>query len=110
MPINYALYENNVTADPSDYAASVQIAGSWDLETIADNLLVGDCETIAEKLTEEISRVRPSHMMFHFQVGESDYQKALKTIELFASDIRPMIEKTLGPLANFGAHTPAAAE
>lgn len=81
-----------------------------DLETIADNLLVGDCETIAEKLTEEISRVRPSHMMFHFQVGESDYQKALKTIELFASDIRPMIEKILGPLENFGAPTPAAAE
>ncbi len=28
MPIKYALFENNITADPDDYAATVQISGS----------------------------------------------------------------------------------
>lgn len=28
MPIKYALFENNVTADPDDYMAMVQISGS----------------------------------------------------------------------------------
>ena len=28
MPIKHALFENNVTADPGDYAAAVQIGGS----------------------------------------------------------------------------------
>jgi hypothetical protein len=30
MPIKCALFENNVTADPGDYAATVQITGSID--------------------------------------------------------------------------------
>jgi hypothetical protein len=68
------------------------------IEEMADNLLVGDCETIAERLTEEIRRARPSHLMFHFHVGASDYRKALETIERFATDIRPAVEKELGPL------------
>ena len=68
------------------------------LETMADNLLVGDCETIAQRLCEEIRRARPTHMMFHFQVGASPQASALETIERFATDIRPMVERELGPL------------
>lgn len=30
MPIKYALFENNITSDPDDYAAMVQISGSAD--------------------------------------------------------------------------------
>jgi alkanesulfonate monooxygenase SsuD/methylene tetrahydromethanopterin reductase-like flavin-dependent oxidoreductase (luciferase family) len=72
--------------------------GEIPIEQMAGNLLVGDCETIAERLTEEIRRARPSHMMFHFQVGGSDYASALETIERFATDIRPAVERELGPL------------
>ena len=39
MPIRYALYENNITSDPDDYAAIVQIAGSLDLDARADSPL-----------------------------------------------------------------------
>ena len=68
------------------------------LEEMADNMLVGDVETIAEQLTEEIRRARPAHVMFHLQVGASSFEKAMRSIELFASDIRPAVEKVLGPL------------
>ena len=81
------------------------------LEEIADNLLVGDCETIAERLTNEIRAARPAHIMFHFQVGGSSHRAALDSMEKLATDIRPMVEKELGPLADFGAAArPQAAE
>jgi len=34
MPINYALFENNLTSDPNDYAAQVQTNASADLDSI----------------------------------------------------------------------------
>ena len=68
---------------------------------MSKNMLVGDVETIAERLTDEISKARPSHIMFHLQVGGSSYQLALKSIELFASEIKPLVEKVLGPLEDF---------
>ena len=39
MPIKYSLLENHLTADPTDYAAHVQISGSADLDAIADRML-----------------------------------------------------------------------
>ncbi len=73
------------------------------LEEIAGNLLVGDCEIIAERLTAEIRAARPAHVMFHFQVGGSSHRAALDSMEKLMTDIRPMVEKELGPLAEFGA-------
>jgi alkanesulfonate monooxygenase SsuD/methylene tetrahydromethanopterin reductase-like flavin-dependent oxidoreductase (luciferase family) len=79
------------------------------LEEIADNLLVGDCETIAERLCGEIRASRASHMMFHFQVGGSSHTHALTTMEKLMTEIKPMVEKELGPLESLGPPTPAAA-
>ena len=68
------------------------------IDEIAESLLVGDCETIAERLCGEIRAARPSHMMFHFQVGASSFNKAMTSIEKFQTHIKPMVEKELGPL------------
>jgi len=79
------------------------------LEEMAENLLVGDCETIAERLCGEIRASRASHMMFHFQVGGSSQKSALETMEKLMTDITPMVEKELGPLASLGPSNPSAA-
>ncbi|HCF73340.1 MAG TPA: LLM class flavin-dependent oxidoreductase [Arenicellales bacterium] len=78
------------------------------LEEIADQLLVGDCETIAERLCNEIQACRPLHMMFHFQVGASAHAHALMTMEKLMTDIKPMVEKELGPLETLGQPTATA--
>ncbi len=39
MPIHYALFENNVTADPDDYAASVQMTDTADLDTLIRRMI-----------------------------------------------------------------------
>jgi len=39
MSINYALFVNNLTSDPDDYAAQVQLSGSVELEDVAKAIL-----------------------------------------------------------------------
>lgn len=39
MPINYALFENNLTSDPNDYAAQVQTTASADLDAIVKRII-----------------------------------------------------------------------
>ncbi len=39
MPIHYALFENNVTSDPDDYAAVVQAIDSADLDALVRRML-----------------------------------------------------------------------
>ena len=76
------------------------------IEQMADNLLVGDCETIAERLCAEIRAANPSHLMLHFQVGASSHRKALVTMETLMTDIKPMVEREIGPLSAIGAPLP----
>lgn len=87
----------------------VPIPNEITLEEMAANLLVGDCETIAQRLCEEIRASNPCHMMFHFQVGGSAHRDALNTMEKLMSDIVPMVEREVGPLAKIGAPIPKAA-
>ena len=39
MPIKYALFENNITSDPADFAAIVQVDGSLDLDSLVDRMI-----------------------------------------------------------------------
>ena len=87
----------------------IPIPNEISLEEMAGNLLVGDCETIAQRLCDEIRAARPSHMMFHFQVGASSQASTLQTMEKLMLEIVPMVERELGPLAEIGAPTRRAA-
>ncbi len=72
------------------------------IEELARHLPVGDAETVAERLTALIGAARPAHMLLHFQAGASPQKLALRSIEQFATRVRPMIEKALGPLEKLG--------
>ena len=39
MPINYVLFENNLTSDPNDYMAMVQPSGTADLEAVIERMI-----------------------------------------------------------------------
>jgi len=39
MPINYALFENNLTSDPTDYMAMVQPTGTAELEDVIERII-----------------------------------------------------------------------
>lgn len=82
------------------------------LEQMADNLLVGSPEVVAERIVREVRIAQPNHYLMNFSPGGSDQATALRSIERFATEVRPLIEKALGPLDRIGAGgaLPSAAE
>ena len=76
--------------------------GEPPMEEFASHVLIGDAETVAERMTALIGAARPAHMLLHFQAGASPQRTALKSIDAFASKVRPMVEKQLGPLDRLG--------
>ena len=66
------------------------------LETIRDNLLIGDVETVAEKLIGEIRATHPVHVCFSFKVGNTEHKAAMRSMELMIGEVKPKVEKVLG--------------
>jgi alkanesulfonate monooxygenase SsuD/methylene tetrahydromethanopterin reductase-like flavin-dependent oxidoreductase (luciferase family) len=77
--------------------------GEMSLEEMARHMLVGSAAAIAERMAEEIRRAAPCHYLLQFQAGDSPRALALRSIERFAAEVRPMLEKELGPLERIGA-------
>ena len=73
------------------------------LEQIYKNLLIGDVETVAEKLVSEIRATHPVHMCFSFKVGATPHNAAMRSMELMMTEVRPRVERALGSLAREAA-------
>ena len=69
------------------------------LETIYGDLLIGDVETVAEKLVAEIRAAKPVHVCFSFKVGDTPHKAAMRSMELMMSEVKPRVEKSLGHVA-----------
>jgi alkanesulfonate monooxygenase SsuD/methylene tetrahydromethanopterin reductase-like flavin-dependent oxidoreductase (luciferase family) len=65
------------------------------LETIHDNLLIGDAETVAEKLLAEIEATKPVHVCFSFKVGNTPHKAAMRSMELMIGEVKPRVDKAL---------------
>jgi len=65
------------------------------LETIYNDLLIGDAETVAEKLVGEIRAAKPVHICFSFKVGDTPHKAAMRSMELMMTDVKPKVEKAL---------------
>jgi alkanesulfonate monooxygenase SsuD/methylene tetrahydromethanopterin reductase-like flavin-dependent oxidoreductase (luciferase family) len=70
---------------------------------MAQHMLVGSPQAIAERIAEEIRRAQPCHYLLQFQAGASPQKLALDSIGRFAAEVRPLIEKAVGPLDRIGA-------
>ncbi|HEV8679466.1 MAG TPA: LLM class flavin-dependent oxidoreductase [Stellaceae bacterium] len=69
------------------------------LEQIYDDLLIGDVETVAEKLAGEIRATHPEHICFSFKVGSTPHKAAMRSMELMIGEVKPRVERALGRLA-----------
>ena len=67
------------------------------LEQIYNDLLIGDVETVAEKLAGEIRAAHPVHMCFSFKVGSTPHKAAMRSMELMIGKVKPLVERALGP-------------
>lgn len=70
------------------------------LDEIADNLIVGNAQRVAERLCNEIELYGPRHMSIYFAVGDMPHAAVLDSIEQFATKVIPLVEAHFGkPLA-----------
>jgi len=65
------------------------------LETIYDDLLIGDAETVAEKLVAEIAATKPVQVCFSFKVGNTPHKAAMRSMELMMAEVKPRVDKAL---------------
>ncbi len=73
------------------------------LEQIRDNLLIGDVDSVAEKLVAEIRATHPVHICFSFKVGATPHKAAMRSMELVIGEVKPRVERALGPLGRAAA-------
>jgi hypothetical protein len=55
---------------------------------------------VAEKLVGEIRATDPVHMCFSFKVGATPHHAAMRSMELMMTEVRPLVERALGPVAH----------
>ena len=65
------------------------------LETICDNLLIGDVDTVAEKLVTDIRAANPVHVCFSFKVGDTSHKAAMRSMELMMGEVKPKVDRAL---------------
>ena len=65
------------------------------LETIRNNLPVGSVNQVIDRMLEEISILKPSHIALQTQLGDFDQRTMLRQIELWGSKIIPAIRREL---------------
>lgn len=81
--------------------------GEPPLETIAENALIGSPEKIAGQLIERIKVLKPTHLNTFHAPGSMPHGRVMQSIERFMTEVVPMVEKELGPLAKLGPPVPA---
>ena len=69
------------------------------LETMRANLPVGSVNQVIDRLLEEISILKPSHIALQTQLGDFDQATMLRQIELWGTRIIPAVRKALGEKA-----------
>ena len=67
------------------------------LEQIHGDLLIGDVDSVAEKLVAEIRATHPVHICFSFKVGNTPHKAAMRSMELLIGEVKPRVERALGP-------------
>jgi alkanesulfonate monooxygenase SsuD/methylene tetrahydromethanopterin reductase-like flavin-dependent oxidoreductase (luciferase family) len=80
------------------------------LEVFRDNLVFGDPHYVAEKLVSEIRELGTTHLSVFMQIGSIEGKRACRSLERFAAEVVPLMEKAFGmPLAAVHAEREAKA-
>lgn len=90
------------------YLKETPAADEPPLEAIAERTLMGDPETVAEKLCADLTALAPSHVSCFMAIPGVAQQKTLRSMELFGKEVLPLVERKLGKLSSIGVTPPGA--
>lgn len=69
------------------------------LEVIADRLLVGDADTVAARLVDEIKTLQPTHISCFMAIPGIEQRQVMKSMERFGKDVLPKVEDQIGKVS-----------
>ena len=90
MEIGAAIFFTDYAMAPTELAVALEERGF-------------DSLWVAEKLVGEIRATHPIHVCFSFKVGATPHKAAMRSMELMMSEVRPRVERALGPPARRAA-------
>ena len=96
------LRQAELPLDKNGFVRNEPIPGESTLEEYADNMVVGDPHVVAEKMVNDIKRLGPVNYTCNFSFGCMPIEKAHKSLLRFKSQVLPLVEKELGPIAKIG--------
>ena len=80
--------------------------GEPPIEVIAQNALIGSPEKIAGQMIDEFQLLRPTHLSCFMSFGGLEQPRILRSMDRFAGEVLPLVEKELGPLDQIGIPVP----
>ncbi len=78
------------------------------LEAFRDDFIIGDPHHVAARLIADIRALDPIHYNCLFQFGDMPIDRARRSLERFAHDVLPLVEREVGPLDRIGLRPPLA--
>lgn len=80
-----------------DYmVAETPFANEPSLEQVAENIVIGNAEQVAERLCREIELYGPRHMAIYFAVGDVPSAAVMNSMGEFSTKVVPLIEAHFG--------------
>lgn len=91
------------------FLKEVPAADEPELDEIASRLLIGDAETVAERLVAEGEALGTSHVSCFMAIPGLDQRSILRSIEAFGRTVIPLVEAHRGPARGAAAASDARA-
>ena len=102
LRFDYGEFEGTVH---KDIAAREELT----LPQMLDNMVIGDAEHCAERIVDEIRRVRPCHYICFMKAGNLPAALAQRSLERFGAEVMPRVQAAIPNLADIGESQPAVA-
>ena len=74
------------------------------LEQMRDNMIIGDAETCAERIVDEINCLEPAHYICYMKGGSLSGDRVLRSLEKFGTHVMPQVEKAIPNLDDIGGN------
>jgi alkanesulfonate monooxygenase SsuD/methylene tetrahydromethanopterin reductase-like flavin-dependent oxidoreductase (luciferase family) len=98
----YFLRQSDIPLGSNGFIRNEPFPGEYTLEQYADNMVVGDPHTVAEKMIADIRRLAPSNYTCNFSFGCMPFEQAHRSIMRFKQEVLPLVEAELGPIGKIG--------
>ena len=90
-----ALKQRRQRVSDDHMVEEVPFEGEPDLDKMLERMPIGHPEVVAERICNEIRAIRPQQIILQPQVGDMSAEASRRSMELWVTDVMPLVEKEL---------------